>query len=83
MSVPDDIRTPCTDNASYRTYLLTYAQADLQRGPDTTSFANIILDALQEGANTSEIVQWACCIEDHEDGGKHFHMMVKLNKPQR
>ena len=83
MSFPDDIRTPCKDNASCRTYLLTYAQADLQRVPDTASFVNIILDAFQEGTSTSEIVQWACCMEDHEDGGKHFHMMVKLNKPRR
>lgn len=73
----------CEDRAACRTYLLTYSQADLQRVPDTRAFADIILDAFNEGTSTSAIVQWACCMEDHEDGGKHFHMVVKLSKPRR
>lgn len=79
----DEFTTSCKERDSCRTYLLTYSQANLQKVPDCRAFSDIALACFSEGSSTSEVVQWATSIEDHADGGKHFHMIVKLNKARR
>ena len=82
-SSDEDFETPCKDRDSCRTYLLTYSQANLEKVPDCTSFTDIILNAFSQGTSTSQVEQWATCIENHADGGKHYHMIMKLSKPRR
>jgi hypothetical protein len=63
--------------------LLTYSQADLQKVADCKAFSKIVIDAFGQGTCSSKIEQWATNVEDHADGGKHFHMIIKLSKPRR
>ena len=79
----DVFQTPCEERDSCRTYLLTYSQACLVKVPDCESFTNIVLGAFNEGSSTSQVVQWATCQEDHDRGGVHYHMILKLNRPRR
>lgn len=69
----------CDERKTARTYLLTYSQADLEKVNSTRLFADIVLEAFNEGTSKVEITQWAACREPHADGGKHYHMLVKLN----
>ena len=69
----------CDDRATARTYLLTYSQADLEKVNSTRLFADIVLEAFNEGTSKVEITRWAACREPHADGGKHYHMIIKLN----
>ena len=69
----------CDERATARTYLLTYSQADLEKVNSTRLFADIVLEAFNEGTSKVEITRWAACREPHADGGKHYHMIVKLN----
>ena len=64
-----------------RAYLITYSQCDLELFPTRESFASSVVDAFQ--ANKSKVMHWACCLEDHKDGGKHYHLCLKLSTPKR
>ena len=66
-----------------RTYLITYAQADLTRFPACKSFAECVLTAFNEGESKVKVVEWACCRENHADGGQHYHMSIKLDGSRR
>ena len=83
MEITDEILTQCTLRDSCRTYLLTYSQANIERVPNCESFVKIITLAFDIGPSTSKIDHWGACIEEHADGGKHFHMAVKLSNPRR
>ena len=41
--------TPCQPNESCRTLLLTYSQADMDEVPYTATFAQLVLEACNEG----------------------------------
>lgn len=69
--------------SSCRTYLLTYSQADLTLVPNLNEFSDIVLDAFSVGNSKVSIDYWATCMEDHTDGGKHYHMALKLNGTRR
>lgn len=60
-------------------YLVTYSQADLVKFPSRKEFANALVLAFGK----DNVIQWCCCIEDHEDGGKHYHVAIKLERKQR
>ena len=52
------------------------------------AFANCILEAFSQSQgnqkdNTTYPEHWSCCMEDHKDGGKHYHMAIKLSAPKR
>jgi hypothetical protein len=57
-----------------------YSQADVAKFSSRTEFANAVV--LGFGRNNN-VIQWCCCLEDHEDGGKHYHLAIKLEKKQR
>ncbi|PIK38625.1 hypothetical protein BSL78_24535 [Apostichopus japonicus] len=45
------------------------------------NFAEQVLSSFESvGAH---IIQWVSCQETHRDGGKHYHMAVKLDRPRR
>lgn len=61
-------------------YLVTYSQADLVKFPSRKEFADALVLAFSKDNN---VIQWCCCLEDHEDGGKHYHVAIKLERKQR
>ena len=75
--------TPCQPNESCRTLLLTYSQADMDEVPYTATFAQLVLEACNEGTSSAQILKWAACQEPHADGGKHYHLIMKLNKTRK
>ena len=62
-------------------YLITYSQCG-DSGLDKEGFAKLVVDAWNELC-CSKIIQWVVSEEMHQDGGKHFHMAVKLDKKTR
>lgn len=68
---------------SRRVYLLTYSQADLEKFPNCQSFSNIIIDSFNQVKSSRTIKEWACCQEQHGNGGFHYHMAVSLNGTRR
>ncbi|CAB3999311.1 hypothetical protein BSL78_20361 [Paramuricea clavata] len=62
-------------------YLITYSQCG-NSGLSRQAFAQIILDAWNDSC-LSRIIQWVVSEEMHQDGGKHFHMALKLDKKTR
>ena len=66
-----------------RTYLITHSQANLEKFPSRQSFADCVVDAFQNGASIATVQHWVCCMENHADGGKHYHMAIKLSTQKR
>lgn len=63
-------------------YLITYSQANLEDFPTRDSFSEAVTEAFTNATNTT-IQQWVCCMEEHDDGGIHYHMALKLAKCKR
>lgn len=61
-------------------YLITYSQADTSRFNRRT-FAEAVLSLFNNGK--AKVIKWVCAMENHRDGGKHFHLAVKLSKLKR
>ncbi|XP_071840223.1 uncharacterized protein [Apostichopus japonicus] len=62
-------------------YLITYSPADETLCASRENFAEQVRGSFESvGAH---IIQWVCCQETHQDGGKHYHMAVKLDRPRR
>ena len=68
---------------SRRTYLLTYSQADLGRYPTCLSFSEMILCACESVKSSGKIKHWACCREQHQNGGSHYHMSTGFDGTRR
>ena len=66
-----------------RSFLITYTQADLEKVPNCMRFAEIVLQGFNEGPSNREVSQWACCMEDHADGGKHYHLAILFSGARR
>ena len=66
-----------------RAFLITYSQADLEKVPNSMRFAEIVLQAFNEGGSSRKVVQWCCCMEDHADGGKHYHLAILFSGSRR
>ena len=64
-----------------KVYLITYSDADINIF-DRKVFANAVLESF-DAVTTAKVTQWACCMEQHRAGNKHFHMCVLLDKLQR
>lgn len=60
------------------TYLVTYSQADRDKVSNRTDFAKILVDEFDHYGRFQRVVQWACCKEDHEITGFHYHLALKL-----
>ena len=78
-----DFTIPLGNRENRRTYLITYAQADLLEVPSCLSFSELVLDGFNSGKSTRHVQEWACCKEPHQDGGVHYHMAVKLSGTRR
>ena len=61
------------------TIIYSNAETDAFNGH---SFAHAAVVAFKENT-TSKVLQWACCMECHKEGGFHFHMCILLNRIQR
>ena len=62
-------------------YLVTYSQANLELFPNRNDFVTAVVESFESGP--AKVQQWCCSRESHADGGKHYHMAVKLKKCQR
>ena len=66
-----------------RTYLVTYSQADLEKFPTRESFGEALVEAFNSGTGKVKVEFWAASKEEHQDGGKHYHVSLKLSGPKR
>lgn len=60
-----------------RSFLITYAKADMFKFPTRGAFADAVVTALSETGQESP-VQWACALESHKDDTPHYHLAVKF-----
>ena len=63
-----------------RVFLITYSQADLSIFPTSETFGKEVAKAF---GGDKIVKEWACCIEDHANGGKHFHVSIKFFRSER
>ena len=68
-------------SATRSVYLVTYSQAKLEKFPHRNDFAMAVIVSFTQGS--ARVLQWWCSVENHSDGGKHYHVALKLNKVQR
>ena len=66
-----------------RSYLVTYSQADLEKFPTRESFGKVVVTAFDKGSGKVKVEHWACALEHHANGGKHYHVSLKLSGPKR
>ena len=66
-----------------RAFLITYSQADMTKVPSCLRFSEIVIEAFNSCSSNRKIVQWACCMEEHADGGKHYHLAILFSGSRR
>ena len=66
-----------------RTYLVTYSQADRVKFPTRESFGQVVEKAFNAGSGKVGVDYWACCLEEHTNGGQHYHVSLKLTGTKR
>ena len=66
-----------------KTYLITYSQANLEKFPTRQSFANSVVEAFASESTKCCLLHWVCSMEDHQEGGTHYHMALKFNMNKR
>ena len=59
-----------------RAFLITYSQADIRKMPSCLCFIEITLEAFNFTSSSRRVVQWACCMEEHADGGNCYHLAI-------
>ena len=77
---------PDNDNSNKgprRTYLVTCSQIDLSKFPTRKMFGDAVASAFESGSGKVKAEYWATCLEEHENGGHHYHTSVKLSSPKR
>ena len=72
-----------THNNTQRSYLITYSQVDLSKMPSKEVFSQAVLAAFRKCGGAAQPEHWCTAAETHEDGGLHYHMVVKLSLPRR
>ena len=74
-----------TENLVNRTYLLTYSQANMELFPTHMGNSRIQFgEACVAAFGGVAAVDFYCVgLEEHQDGGKHFHVSILLSKPKR
>ncbi|CAB3996967.1 hypothetical protein DSY43_02735 [Paramuricea clavata] len=68
---------------SRRTCLVTYSQADLNKFPSRESFGQMLEEQFNTGTGKAKVSHWACCLEEHQDKGVHYHVSLKLTAPKK
>ena len=66
-----------------RTYLVTYSQADLKKFLTHESFGAMLEAKFNAGPGKARVSHWACCLEEHQEGGFHYHIYLKLSAPKK
>ena len=66
-----------------RTYLITYSQADLTRFPTRESFGRMVEEQFNAADGKAKVSHWACCLEEHENEGLHYHVSLKPTAPKK
>ena len=62
-----------------RQYLVTYSQLDETIFPTRRSFGNMLEREFNRGTSSVHVSHWACCREDREAEGSHYHCALKLS----
>lgn len=68
-----------TENDPQRVYLVTYSQLDRELFPTRQSFGSACIAAF--GGNNT--MYFACSEEEHEAGGSHYHVALRLKSSRR
>ena len=66
-----------------RTYLVNYSQADLKKFPTHESFGAMLEAKFNDARGKARVSYWACCLEEHQEGGFHYHVSLKLSAPKK
>ena len=66
-----------------RTYLVTYSRANLQKFSTPKEFGQMVAENFNSGSSKTRVSHWACCLEYHQDGGKHYHASLKLDRVKK
>ena len=66
-----------------QTYLITYSQAYLTKVRSRKDFGRLVKTAFNRGSGKIKVLHWACCLEDRQDHGKHYHLSLKLSGVKR
>ena len=69
--------------SNWRTFLVTYSQADLVKCTSRQSFGEAVEAAFNAGSGKVGVNYWACCKENHETAGQHYNVSIKLSRPKR
>lgn len=69
--------------AARRTYLVTCSQVNLDLFPTRESFGSLVAQCFDAGSGKVKVDHWACCLEQHKNGGSHYHVALKLSGPKR
>ena len=80
---PEFQSTQMKKNQMRRTYLIAYSRADLELFPTCESFGLAIAEAFDSDTNKVKVVYWASALENHQDGRKHYHVVLKSSGPKR
>ena len=70
-------------NISRRTYLSTYSQANREKFPTRQCFGSVMERYFNEGKSKANAEFWACCLEEHKNGGQHYYLCLKLSAPKK
>ena len=64
-------------------YLITCSQVQLEIAPTRQAFSDIVVEAFENSDPGAKPVHWVCSQEEHQNGGIHYHMAVKLSRRRR
>ncbi len=70
-----------TRRSNRQVYMVTLSQASMALVPTRESFADALLEAYS--TVNAQVVQWCVSKERHRQGGYHYHMAVKCDRPHR
>ena len=59
-------------------YFVIYSQAEIEKLPTRESFGKVIEGEFYGGSSQVKVSHWACCKENHVEGGFHYHCCGKL-----
>ena len=67
-----------------RSYLITYSQCIRETFPSRESFGQAVASTFdEEGVSKFKVEYWASALENHKNGGEHYHVIIKLSGPKR
>ena len=72
-----------TNSKPHRTYLVTYSQADRTKFLSRQSFGEAVKNEFNLGDPKGKVAYCSCALENHANGGEHYHLSLKLTGPLR